>query len=136
MSGFVRSVAFKRNRVAIDVNGLKLGQSILAEQRNADVRLGDCRAHIVQRTAADRQLVYDDRNQITFVSDRPGHDFRYAIDATKLENELGWKPRHSFEDGIKATVQWYLDNRTWWEDIMSGAYQGDRLGLQKAGVAD
>jgi len=76
------------------------------------------------------------RNQITFVSDRPGHDFRYAIDATKLENELGWKPRHSFEDGIKATVQWYLDNRTWWEDIMSGAYQGDRLGLQKAGVAD
>lgn len=76
------------------------------------------------------------RNQITFVSDRPGHDFRYAIDATKLENELGWKPRHSFEEGIKATVQWYLDNRTWWEDIMSGAYQGDRLGLQKAGVAD
>jgi dTDP-glucose 4,6-dehydratase len=76
------------------------------------------------------------RNQITFVSDRPGHDFRYAIDATKLENELGWKPRHSFEDGIKATVQWYLDNRTWWEDIMSGAYQGDRLGLQKAGVPD
>lgn len=76
------------------------------------------------------------RNQITFVSDRPGHDFRYAIDATKLENELGWKPRHSFEDGIKATVQWYLDNRTWWEDIMSGAYQGNRLGLQKAGVAD
>jgi dTDP-glucose 4,6-dehydratase len=74
------------------------------------------------------------RNQITFVSDRPGHDFRYAIDATKLENELGWKPKHSFEDGISATVQWYLDNRTWWEDIMSGAYQGDRLGLQKAGV--
>jgi len=74
------------------------------------------------------------RNQITFVSDRPGHDFRYAIDATKLENELGWKPKHSFKDGIGATVQWYLDNRTWWEDIMSGAYQGDRLGLQKAGV--
>lgn len=76
------------------------------------------------------------RNQITFVSDRPGHDFRYAIDATKLENELGWKPKHSFEDGIGATVQWYLDNRTWWEDIMSGAYQGDRLGLQKTGVPD
>ena len=76
------------------------------------------------------------RNQITFVSDRPGHDFRYAIDATKLENELGWKPKHSFEDGISATVQWYLDNRTWWEDIMSGAYQGDRLGLQKTGVPD
>ena len=75
------------------------------------------------------------RNQITFVSDRPGHDFRYAIDATKLENELGWKPKHSFEDGISETVQWYLDNRTWWEDIMSGAYQGDRLGLQKAGVS-
>ena len=113
-----------------------MGQSILAEQRNADVRLGDCRTYIVQRAAADRQFVYDDRNQITFVSDRPGHDFRYAIDATKLENELGWKPQHSFENGIKATVQWYLDNRTWWEDIMSGAYQGDRLGLQKAGVAD
>lgn len=70
------------------------------------------------------------RTQISFVSDRPGHDFRYAIDATKLENELGWKPQHTFESGIETTVLWYLENRKWWDDIMSGAYQGERLGLQ------
>ena len=70
------------------------------------------------------------RTQISFVSDRPGHDFRYAIDATKLENELGWKPQHTFESGIETTIQWYLENRKWWGDIMSGAYQGERLGLQ------
>lgn len=70
------------------------------------------------------------RTQISFVSDRPGHDFRYAIDATKLENELGWKPQHTFDSGIETTVLWYLENRKWWGDIMSGAYQGERLGLQ------
>ena len=69
------------------------------------------------------------REQISFVSDRPGHDFRYAIDASKLERELGWKPEKSFESGIEHTVRWYLDNRKWWSDIMSGAYRGDRLGL-------
>lgn len=69
---------------------------------------------------------------ITFVTDRPGHDARYAIDASKIERELGWRPRESFESGIRKTVQWYLDNRSWWERVRAGAYRGERLGLAGA----
>jgi dTDP-glucose 4,6-dehydratase len=63
------------------------------------------------------------KNQITYVKDRPGHDRRYAIDATKLEKELGWKPAETFESGIRKTVQWYLDNQVWVENITSGQYR-------------
>jgi dTDP-glucose 4,6-dehydratase len=66
---------------------------------------------------------------IQFVTDRPGHDQRYAIDAGKIRSELGWRPRHDFDDGLRQTVRWYLDNRGWWERVMSGAYRGERLGL-------
>jgi dTDP-glucose 4,6-dehydratase len=67
--------------------------------------------------------------QITFVTDRPGHDRRYAIDATKLERELGWKPAETFETGIRKTVQWYLDNQAWVQNVTSGAYR-EWLGVQ------
>ena len=60
---------------------------------------------------------------ITHVADRKGHDLRYAIDPTKIHNELGWLPETKFEDGIKKTIRWYLDNRPWWEEIISGEYQ-------------
>ncbi|MES2007436.1 MAG: dTDP-glucose 4,6-dehydratase [Pseudomonadota bacterium] len=63
------------------------------------------------------------RDQITFVKDRPGHDRRYAIDARKLERELGWKPAETFETGMRKTVQWYLDNQGWVQDVMSGEYR-------------
>ena len=66
--------------------------------------------------------------QITFVQDRPGHDFRYAIDATKLTRELGWSPRETFETGLRKTVTWYLENNDWWERILDGRYAGQRLG--------
>jgi dTDP-glucose 4,6-dehydratase len=72
------------------------------------------------------------REQVAFVADRPGHDFRYAIDPAKIERELGWTPRQTFDDGIDATVRWYLGNRAWWEAIRSGAYRGERLGLAAA----
>lgn len=59
---------------------------------------------------------------IEFVTDRPGHDLRYAIDPTKLETELGWKPKYTFETGIQQTIEWYLENKEWWENILSGEY--------------
>lgn len=66
---------------------------------------------------------------ITFVTDRPGHDKRYAIDASKIERELGWRPQESFESGLRKTVQWYLNNCTWWQRVLDGSYRGERLGL-------
>ena len=68
------------------------------------------------------------RDLISFVKDRPGHDKRYAIDASKIENELGWVPEETFESGLQKTVQWYLDNREWWERVLSGAYRLERIG--------
>jgi dTDP-glucose 4,6-dehydratase len=65
---------------------------------------------------------------ISFVTDRPGHDARYAIDAGKIERELGWRPRYDFETGLRETVAWYLANPGWWGDIRSGVYRGERLG--------
>lgn len=68
-------------------------------------------------------------SQITYVKDRPGHDRRYAIDASKIKRELGWQPQETFESGIRKTVEWYLNNQLWIENILSGKYRGERLGL-------
>ncbi|HDX8825131.1 dTDP-glucose 4,6-dehydratase [Klebsiella michiganensis] len=69
------------------------------------------------------------RDLITFVADRPGHDLRYAIDATKIERELGWTPDETFTSGMRKTVAWYLANEYWWRQVLDGSYQGERLGL-------
>ena len=74
--------------------------------------------------------------QITFVPDRPGHDRRYAIDASRIERELGWKPRNTFESGIRSTVRWYLENQAWVEDVLSGKYRMERLGSHKRGGSE
>jgi dTDP-glucose 4,6-dehydratase len=66
---------------------------------------------------------------ITYVKDRPGHDFRYAIDSSKLKNELNWSPNETFESGIKKTINWYLENQSWWQDIQNNTYQQERLGV-------
>ncbi|MBU2510555.1 dTDP-glucose 4,6-dehydratase [bacterium] len=71
------------------------------------------------------------KSQITYVTDRPGHDKRYAIDSGKIQQELGWKPEESFESGIRKTVQWYLDNTKWVNNILSGGYRLERVGLKK-----
>ena len=67
-------------------------------------------------------------DQITFVQDRPGHDLRYAIDADKLRNDLNWVPQMDFDSGIRATVEWYLENKWWWQPIREKRYSGERLG--------
>ncbi|MBY6273994.1 MAG: dTDP-glucose 4,6-dehydratase, partial [Bacillaceae bacterium] len=74
------------------------------------------------------------KDLIKYVADRPGHDRRYAIDPTKIMNELGWKPEYTFEKGIEETIRWYIDNQEWWKNIKSGEYMnyyqkqyGDKL---------
>jgi len=69
------------------------------------------------------------RELITYVADRPGHDERYAIDASKIGNALGWLPEETFETGLEKTVHWYLDNEQWWRNVLDGSYQRQRLGL-------
>ena len=76
------------------------------------------------------------RSLIRFVEDRPGHDQRYAIDATKLERELGWKAKEDFESGIEKTIDWFLANRSWWEPLRKSVYSGERLGLIEKAVAN
>jgi len=66
---------------------------------------------------------------ISYVTDRAGHDVRYAIDASKIASELGWTPDETFESGIKRTVEWYLDNHTWCERVQDGSYMRERLGV-------
>ena len=79
-----------------------------------------------------RPLARPRRELITFVTDRPGHDHRYAIDASKLEGELGWRAREDFDSGIRRTVRWYLDNEWWWRPLRDKVYSGGRLGLAPA----
>lgn len=71
---------------------------------------------------------------ITYVQDRPGHDVRYAIDATKIDRELGWAPEETFESGMGKTVTWYLNNQKWWSRVLDGSYSGERLGVSNGGV--
>jgi len=96
------------------------------ERRNIDV---------VQRVCAIMDEVRPGRaphsDLISYVTDRPGHDARYAIDATKLETELGWKALENFDSGIRKTVDWYLENAWWWQPLREGVYSGERLGVLK-----
>jgi dTDP-glucose 4,6-dehydratase len=95
------------------------------ERKNIDVVHAIC--DLMDELAPDAKIGKR-RNLITYVQDRPGHDLRYAIDCSKIDRDLGWRPRETFETGLRKTVQWYLDNRSWWGDIRSGRYRGERLG--------
>ncbi len=96
-----------------------------AERRNIDVVSAICAVLDRLRPRSDGKPYAD---QITFVVDRPGHDQRYAIDAAKIRTELGWEPSRTFEEGINETVTWYLDNQSWWQDILDARYATQRLG--------
>ena len=96
------------------------------ERANIDVVRTIC--SLMDKMASDKAIGKHDA-LIQFVADRPGHDHRYAIDASKFREEFGWAPQETFESGLTKTVRWYLDNRIWWERIRSGIYRGERLGL-------
>ncbi|WP_321324730.1 dTDP-glucose 4,6-dehydratase [Thiomicrorhabdus sp.] len=93
------------------------------EKQNIDVVKTICK---ILDKVKPKETKYED--QITYVADRPGHDMRYAIDASKIQKELGWTPQETFESGIKKTVEWYLDNQAWCKHVQDGSYQRERLG--------
>jgi dTDP-glucose 4,6-dehydratase len=97
-----------------------------AEQQNITVVKAICALLDARRPLADGRAR---ESLITYVKDRPGHDRRYAIDASKLKNELGWTPTQTFESGIAATVDWYLDNHAWVQRVLDGSYRMERLGV-------
>ena len=101
------------------------------ERRNIDVVETIC--SLLEELAAEQKPagLAHYRDLITYVTDRPGHDQRYAIDASKIAHELGWVPQETFESGMRKTVAWYLANPAWWQAILDGRYQGERLGLSQ-----
>jgi dTDP-glucose 4,6-dehydratase len=101
-----------------------------AERKNIEVVKAICAILGRLRPRADGKAYSD---QITFVTDRPGHDQRYAIDASKIRTDLGWSPSVTFEEGIERTVVWYLENQTWWQDILDARYATQRLGVAANG---
>jgi dTDP-glucose 4,6-dehydratase len=103
-----------------------------AERTNLDVVQGICAILDDKRPRANGKSY---RDLISFVTDRPGHDRRYAIDPAKIERELGWHAEETFESGLAKTIDWYLDNEWWWRPIRDQHYQGDRLGIAQAKVA-
>ena len=96
------------------------------EIKNIDIVMTICKKmdQLVPRTNSEKY-----ENLITYVTDRPGHDFRYAIDASKIRNKLNWQPKESFATGIEKTIQWYLENEPWWKAIQDNSYQQERLGV-------
>lgn len=98
------------------------------EKRNIDVVEAIC--DLLEELAAERkpQCIVRYRDLISFVKDRPGHDMRYAIDASKICRDLGWRPHETFDSGLRKTVQWYLQNEAWWSRVLNGDYQLKRIG--------
>lgn len=116
------------------LDGGRVGDTYLVgghgERRNIDVVEAIC--DLVDE-AAPEDGQPPRRELIRFVEDRPGHDLRYAVDASRTEEELGWRPQRTFEEGLRETVAWYLENEWWWERVLSGDYRGERLGLVARG---
>lgn len=99
------------------------------ERRNIDVVRTVCA--LLEELAPQKPAGIESYDRlITFVTDRPGHDVRYAIDAAKIARELGWLPEETFESGMRKTVAWYLANEPWWRQVLDGSYRGERLGLE------
>jgi dTDP-glucose 4,6-dehydratase len=112
------------------VNNGRLGETYCiggrSERTNLDVVKAIC---TLLDELAPSEAIANREALIAFVADRPGHDLRYAIDPTRICNELGWTPHETFETGLRKTVEWYLNNRSWWQAIREGVYGGERLGV-------
>jgi dTDP-D-glucose 4,6-dehydratase len=106
------------------------GRRILQYRRLVGADQSACRRDDLRYPGPLRPKNGSYREQISFVTDRPGHDQRYAIDASKITEKLGWTPGHNFETGIDRTVRWYLDNETWWREILARTNAADRRGLK------
>lgn len=100
-----------------------------SEKKNIEVVRSICA--MLDKLAAPLEGGKPRESLITFVTDRPGHDQRYAIDASKIKRELGWTPQETFETGLKRTVEWYLGNEAWWQPLRDRTYKGERLGLNQ-----
>ena len=114
---------------------LVLGKGVVGETYNIGARTERTNKEVVETICDLLDELHPTkhgsrRSLIDFVTDRPGHDRRYAIDPTKVERELGWRPVETFETGLGKTVQWYLDNRPWWETILRRGYAPERIGLE------
>ena len=99
------------------------------EKANIDVVKGLC-GLLEELVPRKPEGIASYQDLIVFVEDRPGHDIRYAIDASKIDKELGWKPQESFDSGIRKTVEWYLNNKAWWSRVLDGSYSRERLGVR------
>ena len=113
------------------VSGGEIGETynIGGHNEKTNLEVVETICHLLEELAPEKPIgVNNYRDLIIFVRDRPGHDARYAIDASKIDVELGWVPEETFESGLRKTVQWYLDNREWWERVLSGAYRLERIG--------
>ena len=98
------------------------------EKKNIDVVHAIC--DLLEKLAPEKPAgLASYRDLVTFVTDRPGHDLRYAIDASKIQTELGWIPKETFETGLRKTVQWYLNNLKWCHRVQDGSYQRERIGV-------
>lgn len=120
------------------LEGGKLGETYniggINEKQNIDVVKSIC--SLLEELAPNKPegiAAYEDL--ITYVTDRPGHDLRYAVDTEKIQRDLSWQPRETFETGLRKTVQWYLDNETWCGRVQDGSYRGERLGLASGGAS-
>lgn len=104
--------------------------NIGANEERTNLQIVTIICDVVQRLCPE--LKHQTSDLITFVDDRPGHDFRYAIDASKIRNELGWEPSQSFQEGLEHTIRWYLNGRKWVQRVTTGKYRRERLGLANA----
>lgn len=117
-------------RLVVETGQVGETYNIGGGHETSNLSVVECICALLEELAPERKVAgiqkYSDL--IEFVTDRPGHDRRYAIDAGKIEQELGWRPQMTFESGMRATVQWYLDNPVWWKNVLSGGYRLQRIG--------